>query len=95
MTKEIVDEKRKNRGKGGKNSGNNGNNNNNTNGGGGQSSNNEPYPTSTNQLVRTPPKAGESHTKVIKDKARKRWGVCKRWNLTHLTTEHRSDQYFK
>ena len=44
---------------------------------------------STNTLVKTPPQAGESHTKVIKGKTRKWCAICKRWSLSHSTSEHR------
>ena len=56
--------------KSGKNSANNANTSN-TIGGGSQSTHNESNSNSTNQLVKTPPQAGESHTKVIKGKTRK------------------------
>ena len=86
--KKIFDEKRKSKYSGGE--GNNSITSNTNTGGNSQSNtnanNNSP---STNTLVKTPPQAGESHTKVIKGKTRKWCAICKRWSLTHSISEHR------
>ena len=86
--KRIYDEMRKT-----KNSGEGGNNNSpstTTTGGNQVNMNTANSGPSTTSLMRTPPLAGESQTKVIKGKTRKWCAVCKRWSLTHSTSEHRS-----
>ena len=87
--KNIFEEKRKNKGNksGGKYNGGNSNND----GGGGKTSNNTPENSSSNNtLCKIPTKAGETHTKVINGVNRKWCNICKLWNKTHLTADHRN-----